>query len=68
MKKKLLFIVSNPVIFRGILEGELNTLWKKFDITFFISSSILDRNIRYKIFFFNWLKNLKKKNILKIFF
>jgi hypothetical protein len=68
MKKKLLFIVNNPIIFRGIVGGELNTLWKKFDITFFISSNVYNQNKKYKIFFFNWLKNLKKKKCIKNFF
>ena len=68
MKKKILFLVTHSIIFKGFFQSEIKNLSKIYDIYFLVSKYGFD-NFEFRKKQRKWYKDLEKKKITKkIFF
>ena len=67
MKKKILFIISNPSQFKNLFRNKLDYLNHKYEINFLVYPYTFKYNKKLKIYINNWIKDKKdKKKINKV--
>ena len=67
MKKKILFIISNPSQFKNLFRNKLDYLNHKYEINFLVYPRTFKYNKKLKIYINNWIKDKKdKKKINKV--